>query len=166
MSDHYQTAFELGFRTFPWPRVLQPLFFVIAGIAFIKFSRRNKFRFGFGVFLTGMASLILLLSLVIFVPKFIELQGAYRSGKSVVVEGTVQDLSLAPALGPAIESFSVSGTPFSYNALDATPCFHNAPVHRGPIREGLNVRIHYYDGCIQRVEVLQLAAGNSSNAQK
>jgi hypothetical protein len=73
---------------------------------------------------------------------------------------------LAPALGPAIESFSVSGTPFSYNALDDTPCFHNAPVHRGPIREGLNVRLHYYEGCIQRVEVLDKPAGNSSQLRQ
>jgi hypothetical protein len=165
-SDNYQTVFELGFRTFPWPRIIQPFFFLIGGIAIIKLSRRNKFRFVFGVFLAGMASLFLLLSLVTFVPEFIGLRAAYRSGKSVAVEGTVQDLSLAPALGPSRESFSVSGTSFSYNALDDTPCFHNAPVHLGPIQEGLNVRIHYYERCIQRVEVLQSAAGNSSNAQK
>lgn len=161
-ADNYRTVFELGFRTFPWPRVLQPLFFLIAGIAFIKFSRRNMFRFVFGFLVAGMASLFLFLSLVIFIPKFIELRSAYRSGNSVVVEGPVQDLNLAPALGPAVESFSVGGTPFSYNALDVTPCFHNAPIHRGPIREGLNVRIHYHEGCIQRVEVLDAAAGKSS----
>ena len=107
-----------------------------------------------GVFLVSIASLILLASLMVFIPNFAELRGAYVSGKSLLVEGVVQDFRPAPTIGPAEESFSVQGVLFSYNALDNTPCFHNAPFHGGPIREGLDVRIHYYGDCIQRVEVL------------
>jgi hypothetical protein len=113
------------------------------------------FRFVFGVLVAGMASLFLFLSLVIFIPKFFELRSAYVSGKSEIVEGAIQKFNPAPALGPSIESFSVGDASFLYNALDSTPCFHNAPIGKGPICEGLNVRIHYNEGCIQRVEFLR-----------
>jgi hypothetical protein len=157
-ADNYQTIFELGFRSFPWPRVIQPLFFVIAGLALIKFSKRNVFRLLIGAFVASMASFFFLISLVIFIPKFFELRAAYRSGKSVVVEGAIQNFNPAPALGPSLESFSVGGTTLSYNALDSTPCFHDAPFRKGPIRDGLKIRVHYYDGCIQRIEVLRETA--------
>jgi hypothetical protein len=75
------------------------------------------------------------------------------SGKSVVVEGIIQNFRPAPALGPATESFSVNGIVFSYDALEDTPCFHDAPIHRGPIQEGLKVRIPYNDSCIQRIDI-------------
>jgi hypothetical protein len=100
-----------------------------------------------------MASLFLLISLVTFVPNFVKLRTAYVSGKSLIVEGIVKDFRPAPTIGPARESFSVDGIVFAYNALDDSPCFHNAPFRRGPVREGLDVRIHYYKGCIQRIEV-------------
>lgn len=88
-----------------------------------------------------------------FVPNFLTLRSVYVSGKSEIVEGVVRDFHAAPQLGPARESFSVGDESFTYNSLDETPCFHDTPIHRGPIHEGLNVRIHYHDGCIQKVEV-------------
>jgi hypothetical protein len=57
-------------------------------------------------------------------------------------------------IGPAKESFVVNGVVFSYYAFGADPCFHNAPIHNGIIREGLAVRIHYNNECIQRVDAV------------
>jgi hypothetical protein len=104
-----------------------------------------------------MASIFLLISLLAFIPNFVKLRSAYVSGKSLVVAGVVQDFRPAPALGPATESFSVNGVSFSYYAGADTPCFTNAPFRKGPIRNGLNVRVHYYKDCIQRFEVLHKA---------
>jgi len=164
-ADSYQTIFELGFRSFPWPRIIQPLSFLILGLLVIRFFRNKNFYLIVGMFVTSMALLFFLLSLLFFVPDFVTLRSAYVSGKSVVVEGVVQDFRPAPTIGSARESFSVNGTSFSYYAGDGTPCFNNAPLHRGPIREGLDVRIHYYEGCIQRVDVLREAAHQPSNSQ-
>jgi hypothetical protein len=159
-ADNYQTIFELGFRSFPWQRVLQPLIFLALGLLLIQFFKRKPFHLIVGVFVASMASFFFLISLVIFVPEFVRLRSAYTSGKSDIVDGVIQNFQPAPTIGPALESFSVNGVSFSYNALDDTPCFHNAPLHKGPIREELNVRIHYYDRCIQRVEVLGKASSS------
>ena len=92
---------------------------------------------------SSLASIFFIISLAVSITQFVRLRSAYVSGRSSVVEGVVEDFQSAPALGPAWESFSVRGIIFSYNALDDTPCFHNAPIHGGPIQGGLDVRIHY-----------------------
>jgi len=154
-ADNYQTIFELGFRSFPWPRVVQPFIFLIIGLLFVRLFQGEKFYFIVGILVASTASIFLLISLVIVIPDFVKLRSAYMSGKGAVVTGVVQKFQPAPAIGPARESFSINEALFSYNVLDDTPCFHNSPLHSGPIHEGLNVRIHFFEGCIQRVEVLK-----------
>jgi hypothetical protein len=154
-ANNYYTIFELGLRSFPWARIIPPLVFLVGGLLLFRLFRGRTFYVAVGLFAASIASIILLTSLVVFVPKFVTLRSAYASGKGIVVEGIVQNFHPAPTIGPASESFSVQGISFSYNALDATPCFHNAPFHHGPIRDGLQVRIHYYDGCIQRIDAME-----------
>lgn len=120
---------------------------------FHSIFKKRAFYIGTGGFIASMALIVLLVSLVTFIPKFVSLRSSYVSGKSVVVEGIIQNFRPAPALGPATESFSVNGIVFSYDALEDTPCFHDAPIHRGPIQEGLKVRIPYNDSCIQRIDI-------------
>ncbi|HME56952.1 MAG TPA: hypothetical protein VKF63_01335 [Terracidiphilus sp.] len=156
-ADNYLTIFELGPRSFPWPIHLYILLIIGVLLIKIKYFRNNKYFFIAGIFATSMASIFILVSLMAFIPEYIKLQNEYVSGKSVVVEGVVQNFRPAPALGPATESFSVNEVSFSYYAAADTPCFTNAPFRKGPIRDGLNVRIHYYKNCIQRVEVLHKA---------
>jgi hypothetical protein len=150
---NYQMVFELGLRSFPWARMLHPMPFIVIGLLLFRFCRRRQIYPVMGIIVASLASLFFLFSLVIFVPNFIKLRSAYVSGRTSVVEGVVENFRPAPALGPARESFSVRGVIFSYNVLDDTPCFHNAPLHGGPIRAGSNIRIHHNDGCIQRVDV-------------
>jgi hypothetical protein len=159
-ADNYQTVFELGFRSFPWTSIIRPLVFIGMGLLLIQLFKRRTFYVMVGAFVASMSLLFFLLSLMIFVPNFVKLRAEYVSGKSVVVEGVIRDFHPAPAMGPAIESFDVNTAEFAYNALDDTPCFHDAPLHKVPIREGLIVRIHYHEDCIQRVEILREAGGS------
>ena len=150
---NYQSIFEIGLGSFPWARVAHPLIAFAIGLLLLCFSRSNKIFLVMGLFGVSFGTLLSVISLITFVPVFINDRKVYVSGKSLVVEGVVEDFRQAPALGPARESFSVRGVNFSYNVLDDTPCFHDAPLHGGPIRDGLDVRIHYTNGCIQRVDV-------------
>lgn len=150
---NYQPIFEIGFRSFPWVTVMDPLIFIAIGLLLVRFLKSRQIYVIMGVVMASLASLFFLISLVTFIPEFVALRSAYVSGRSSIVEGTVENFRPAPALGPARESFSVRGVIFSYNALDDTPCFHNAPIHGGPIRDGLDVRIHYNEGCVQRVDI-------------
>ena len=165
MGDSYQTIFVLGLRSFPWSMVGGPLLFIGISLLVIKLSRsfkRKTFYFAAGIFLGSIATIIFVVLLITIIPNFLKLRNAYVSGKSEVVEGVVTDFHPAPMIGPAAESFTTDGIVFSYNAVDSSPCFQNAPLHHGPIRDGLAVRIHYNDGCIQRVDVLQSSRSPSS----
>jgi hypothetical protein len=154
----YQTIFELGFMSFPWARIVSPIVFLGLGLCLIRFFKKKALYFSVGLLLASMASIFLILSLITFIPGFIHLRNAYISGKSAIAEGVIESFSPAPTLGPSQESFAVGSKLFSYNALDDTPCFHNAPIHKGPIRAGLNVRIYFDGDCIQRIDVLRVAS--------
>ncbi len=155
---HYQTIFEIGLKSFPWARVAHPLFFVVLGLLVILFFKKYPVALVTGVWVTGLASIIFLLALLNFIPKFIKLRSAYVSGRSSIVAGVVEDFHPAPTLGPLRESFRVNGLSFSYYPGAGKPCFDNSPLRHGPIRDGLNVRIYYNQGCIQRVDILQKPA--------
>jgi hypothetical protein len=164
-QENVQTIFELGFHSFPWARVAGTLIFLPIGLFFMRFPKSRRFAL-WGVLIVSAASFFFLISLLAFVGDFLKLRSKYLSGKSALVEGVVEKFHPAPPIGPARESFSVRGILFSYNALDDTPCFHNAPLHHGPLREGLRVRIHFDEKCIQRIDVLQNAYFHPSNSQQ
>ena len=155
MDSHYQTVFELGIKSFPWAAALHPLPFIFGGIALMYFGRKKQSYQIAGAVITALATVIMFVSGMVLIPEFMKLKASYKQGDGGIVEGVVENFRPAPPLGPAKESFSVKGVLFSYNALDATPCFHNAPLHRGPIRAGIRVRIYYKNQCIQRVDVLK-----------
>jgi len=151
----YNTVFEIGFKSFPWDGLLHPVPFILIGVSLFRFGKSKQIYQVTGIIVAALAALFLILAGVSLVPKFIEIRHAYKSGNSSTVEGVVENFHPAPVLGVANESFSVDGVDFSYNALDLTTCFHNAPFRKGPIRSGLAVRIYYNDGCIQRLDVRQ-----------
>ena len=163
-TDNYQTIFELGLGSLPWPPIYLYVILII-GLILIKFFKNKKHFFIAGIFMTTAGSFCLLPSLLVTWNEYAKLRNEYVSGKSLVVEGVVQDFRPAPAIGSTRESFSVNRVSFSYYAGSHTPCFNNAPFRNGPIREGLYVKIHYYEDCIQRVEVLHKADFHSSHSQ-
>src|ERR1700678_1704848 len=149
----YKTIFEIGFRSFPWLQLLQPVLFVLLGTALFRFGKRKQINQVVGIIMAAFAAIFVSIAAINLIPKFIEIRHSYKRGNSSIVEGVVENFHAAPELGAAEESFSVRGVNFSYNALGATWCFRNAPFHKGPIRTGIAVRIFYHDGCIQRVDI-------------
>ena len=43
-QGNYQTIFEIGFRSFPWEKVAQPLIFVALGLVLVRFLKPKKSR--------------------------------------------------------------------------------------------------------------------------
>jgi hypothetical protein len=155
MPPDYRTIFEIEWRSFPWAGLFYDAPFIILGVFLFRFSRSKQIYKAVGLIVAILATLFLLLRASSFVPDFVSLRSAYRSGDSSVVVGTVENFNPAPPLGAANESFSIHGIVFSYNVLNDTSCFHNAPANKGPMLPGLEVRIYYKDDCIQRVDVHQ-----------
>ena len=60
-QGNYQTIFEIGFRSFPWGEVAQPLIFVAIGLLVVRFLKNKRIYFVMGVFVASMASLFVLI---------------------------------------------------------------------------------------------------------
>jgi hypothetical protein len=87
------------------------------------------------------------------VVKHYEAQGALREGRAAVVEGTVEDFHPMPFNGHDTERFSVKGVRFAYSDFAVGEGFNNTSSHGGPMRPGLQVRIHYQGAKILRLEI-------------
>ena len=161
LAPEFQTVFEIGWRTFPWKGVVGPLLVGIAGLAMFKTAGQNGLRQGVGFLLMlagfGMSALIGLTD----ISAWQDARAHYLRGDTKVVEGTVENFQPPPYIGPTRESFTVGKVTFVYYPGSSTPCFANSPLRRGPIRSGAIVRIHYFEGCIQRVDI-QPGAGVAS----
>lgn len=82
---------------------------------------------------------------------------ALASHRYEVIEGVVENLHPMPDDGSSNESFTISGHTFSYNdyvELNPTTCFNQTMPHKGPIRNGLLLRIRFTDQCILQIETL------------
>ena len=71
-----------------------------------------------------------------------------------VAEGPVTDFQLLPPTGlQKAESFVVAGTRFEYQGGVVIAGFHQLRSNGGPMRDGLQVRIHHLQGEIARLEI-------------
>jgi hypothetical protein len=156
-SQNTQTVFEIGIRSFPWATTAYPLFFVVIGVILIRFVRKGPAQV-MGFLAVSAGILFFILKVTIAVPDFFTVRNEYASGKTTVTEGIVHDFHPAPASGLSIESFKIGETVFTYEAYSNSPCFHNAPIHAGPLREGQFARISFYRDCIQRVDIINGAS--------
>jgi hypothetical protein len=68
-----------------------------------------------------------------------------------------------PRSGHDKEWFIVGGKRFEYSDYHVTAGFNQTSSHGGPIRKGLNIRVHFEGDSIARLEVAneQAATGNA-----
>ena len=87
-------------------------------------------------------------------PAYAALSAALAESRCEVVEGRVTNFQLLPPTGiQKAESFVVAGTRFKYAGAVATAGFTQMRSEGGPMRDGLQVRIHHLQGEIARLEI-------------
>src|ERR1700692_2310924 len=80
-------------------------------------------------------------------------RSVYGRGGYSTVEGVVHDFKPMPYEGHQDECFWVENQKFCYSDYVVQPGFRQSASHGGPIREGLPVRIAYYEGEILRLDI-------------
>src|ERR1035437_7390323 len=91
----YQTAFELGFRTFPWIDIVSPLIFFAIGLLLIKIIKLPKFRLVMGAVIIFQFFIFVLGTLGTVIPDCVSLRHAYMTSKSFTVNGVVENFTPA-----------------------------------------------------------------------
>ena len=157
----YQTVFDVinvGYRYWYIPAAMLGL--TVASIMFLLLIKLvgGKAR---GILAFSIYSTLILspfLSLAMFFSTYSdyrELRNAPQEGKTVVIEGNVENFILMPYEGhhPSSESFTVAGHTFAYSEYEDTAGFNTTSSHGGPIRPGIYVRIYALGNKIARLEV-------------
>ena len=83
------------------------------------------------------------------------LRDALNQGHCQVIEGPIEHFHAGSGeRGDADDSFDIGGFRFSYSDSSVRAGFSQTQARRGPLREGLRVRIHAFQGEIARLEIL------------
>ena len=133
------------------PLFLALLLLIVAGIVlWVSWRGGWRFRlFGVGLFLVLTLSFIWDIS---FSHHFYF--GLYRhSGAYQMVEGRVERYRSFSAGHTNFEQFQVGGVNFGYGSSGLGKCFHKTAANRGPMHEGLPVRVSYDVSCIVKLEI-------------
>jgi hypothetical protein len=153
----YVTVFEITQKPFQWWFPASGLIFVLIGGVFVWISRRwppqRRMKIT-GYSMLGFASLWVLLAFGLTFPEYRQCINAYRSGSYAIVQGRVESFHPMPYEGHEDECFTVRNERFCYSDYEIQAGFNQSASHGGPIREGLPVRIAYYDGHILRLQIL------------
>ncbi|MFZ6776477.1 hypothetical protein ACO0LD_06545 [Undibacterium sp. Ji83W] len=89
---------------------------------------------------------------------YTELRSAYEQGNCEVIEGKVENFHAGTRKKNASkEYFDIRHKHFVYPNPGNLAAFNKTVADGGPIKEGLQVRIHHCDGAIARLEILDNA---------
>jgi hypothetical protein len=152
----YVTVFDISKQQFEWWWPAIGLLIFALGIVFIKFisrwpSQKNAKIIGWVMVVFGP-----IFTIVVYnsqTSMWTDWRSVYERGGYSTVEGVVHDFKPMPYEGHQDECFWVENRKFCYSDYVVQPGFRQSASHGGPIREGLPVRIAYYEGQILRLDV-------------
>jgi hypothetical protein len=157
----YETIFDISREGLShlllahWMVLTIPWIFVYSSMIWVLDRGNIRIKISMGL---RYVLLVLFVSLAVFgiymtTSDYLDFRNALDENKCSVVTGVVTNFDPMPWGGHKEESFLVNGLKFSYSNFEPSVGFNNSASHGGPIRDGLNVRIHYLDGKILRLEL-------------
>lgn len=160
----YQVVFDItdvGYKSWRFPA--HGLTFVVLGVALVVFRKRlpgwprkyPRLRAAFSFLFLGFSVIWTLVTFVATYSEYSSLLTAKKTGQAKVIEGNVRDFEPMPVTGHSMERFCVQDTCFEYSDYVITAGFNNTTSHRGPIKEGLPVRVTYVGNAIAKLEVIK-----------
>lgn len=145
-------ALQSGYRNWWFPAF--GLVFVLTGSRMLARRKAlSSWERGFSAVFLGFALLWTLSVLLLTGGDHLKLAAALREGRCAVAEGIVADFQAMPASGKGRELFSVDGRQFRYSQNVVSPGFNQTVPRGGPMRAGLQVRIHHVGNDIARLEI-------------
>ena len=145
----YQTVFDVidvGYRYWWFPAVfigfIALIFVELLIRKIIPAWRPSRFRRWSLYSLIGLCALWSVQTFAGTYSDYKELRNALQQGKTVVIEGKVENFIPMPYGGHSMESFVVAGHKFEYSDYNVTAGFNKSSSHGGPIRSGIYVRIN------------------------
>ena len=141
---NYQVVYDASQTGIDWPVIVMAT--GLLAVAIILWKDRGS---GTGQVSPWFAAIVLIFALIFSpcviigkVNEYITAQTRLHANQTAVVEGRVENFN--PGVYPnVLESFTVNGVRFEYSEFARTPGFHHTSIYGGPMKAGLQVRIHY-----------------------
>lgn len=163
----YRVVYDISQCGYDWTFAAFGLLFVIVGLVvctatFRKGAQTSLWQQAYAIFLLLFSILWTVVVFFATLLPYLSARSACEGGRCAVVEGRVEQFKATPSLGPdqKDEGFVVQGVEFKYSDYLVKPGFRRMSSHGGPIREGLQVRIHYANGQILKLEVADSEAAS------
>lgn len=140
--------------------MLTPLLFVVVGIGFYIYHKKfvecsttsssgiDKRKYGMvsGIIFASLGGLISIVLIPSMLGEYFKTKSVYDNKQYQTIEGVVENYHPMPAGGHDSERFTVGGVKFEFSDFDARDYgYNNAASHGGVIKEGLQVRIGYFN---------------------
>lgn len=156
----YQTVFDvvdIGYRYWWFPSIfIGAIALIIVELLMRKIIPAWRLSSSRRLALYSLVGLCALWSVQTFIgtySDYVELKNALQQGKTVVIEGKIENFVPMPHGGHSMESFIVSGHKFEYSDYEITAGFNQTSSHGGPIRSGAHVKINALGNKIAHLEI-------------
>jgi hypothetical protein len=160
MTLPYRTVFEVSY--FSNGALFEMLGMLAIGLAIAAYAicKRAQFRgkkIGEAIILCIVSSVWIgafTWSAAVLIQDGLRFTRAIRDGSCEVAEGTVQILHQAGAYDKSPgDKIRIGGNDFEFSPWETTLGFHQIAARGGPLRDGVQARLHYLDKVILKVEV-------------
>ncbi len=151
----YHVIFDVATKGFPWSGWAIPFCGSLIGVVLLARAIRAKRKIPIMTLLVALwFTGISIFAVWMYLRERTALIDALHNGRVLVVEGRVHSFKPGRAMrGSTIECFSVDSQRFCYSEYSLGPAFNDTAAWGGPIRDGLQLRLHHRDRAIVRLEV-------------
>ena len=100
----------------------------------------------FGIIFASFGGLVSVLLISIMLGEYYNTKSVYDKKQYQIIEGKVENYHPMPEGGHDTERFTVNGVEFEFSDFDVSDYgYNNAASHGGAIRQGLKVKIDYFN---------------------
>lgn len=171
-SPNSQLVYDFADRFPRFGYMLMPLLFVIIGFGIYIYNKKyvdnnsnatlgfkRKYGMVFGIIFSSFAVIFSVVSVPAILGEYFKTKSVYDNNLYQTTEGVVENFHPMPASGHDSERFTVNGIEFEFSDFDIGDYgYNNAASLGGAIKEGLKVRIGFfnngYKNVILKLEIL------------
>lgn len=155
-----QLVYDFSNRLPDLESIFIPLVFFVIGFGTYMYHKKyvnstssiglriNKRKYGmvFGIISASFSGLISILLISAMFGEYFKTKSVYDNKQYQIIEGIVENFHPMPASGHDYERFTINGIEFKFSDFDESDFgYNNAASRGGVIKEGLKVRIGYFD---------------------
>jgi hypothetical protein len=164
--DNLKLIYDFSQHSPGYGVMLFPLLFVFIGIGIFLYNKNvvdkkaissfgiNKRKLGmfFGLLFSSFTILVSALTISSHISEYTKTKNVYQNKSYQTVQGLVENYYPMPQGGHDSERFTVQNVSFEYSDYDLTDYgYNNSTSNGGAIKEGLFVRINYFNNGTKNV---------------